>query len=102
MIAFCAGIGNGTVFKLVPLYFSKQSGIVNGIVAAMGGLGGFFPLLILTTLFDLTGHYAIGFMALSEFSLACLVIVIGLYYQDKLTVSDRTIEGTIEGIMVTD
>jgi len=102
LVALCAGVGNGTVFKLVPLYFSKQAGIVNGIVAAMGGLGGFFPPLILTTLFDLTGHYAIGFMALSEFSLACLVIVIGLYYQDKLTVSDRIIEGTIEGIMVTD
>ena len=42
-IALCAGIGNGTVFKLVPLYFTKQAGIVNGIVSAVGGLGGFFP-----------------------------------------------------------
>ena len=47
-IAVCAGIGNGTIFKLVPMYFSKQAGIVNGIVSAMGGLGGFFPPLILS------------------------------------------------------
>lgn len=46
-IAVCTGVGNGTIFKLVPLYFSKQAGIVNGIVVAMGGLGGFFPSLIL-------------------------------------------------------
>lgn len=36
LVAFFAGIGNGAIFKLVPLYFSKQAGIVNGIVSAMG------------------------------------------------------------------
>lgn len=83
-IAFCAGIGNGTIFKLVPMYFSKQGGIVNGIVSAMGGLGGFFPPLMLSFLFNLTGHYAIGFMALSQVALACLIIVVWMYYQEKL------------------
>lgn len=91
LIAICAGTGNGTIFKLVPLYFSKQAGIVNGIVSAMGGLGGFFPPLVLTTVLELTGHYAIGFMALSEFALASLIIVIGLYYQDKLSKSNHLI-----------
>ena len=56
LVAFCAGIGNGTIFKLVPMYFSEQAGIVNGLVSALGGLGGFFPPLILTLLFQLTGH----------------------------------------------
>lgn len=102
LVAACAGIGNGTIFKLVPLYFSKQAGIVNGIVAAMGGLGGFFPPLVLTSVFNLTGHYAIGFMALSEFALASLILVIGLYYQNKLRISQQIIENTVEGIMVTD
>lgn len=50
VIAIGAGIGNGTIFKLVPLYFSEQAGIVNGVVSAMGGLGGFFPPLILSYL----------------------------------------------------
>jgi MFS transporter, NNP family, nitrate/nitrite transporter len=102
LVAFCAGIGNGAVFKLVPLYFSKQAGIVNGIVAAMGGLGGFFPPIILTILFNLTGHYAIGFMSLSEFSLASLILVVWLFYQDKLEISARIINGAKEGIVVTD
>ncbi len=82
-IALCAGIGNGTVFKLVPLYFTKQAGIVNGIVSAVGGLGGFFPPLVLAAVKDLTGQYAIGFMALSEFALASLIIVIFMYYREK-------------------
>lgn len=77
-ISLFAGIGNGTIFKLVPLYFSKQSGFVNGFVAAMGGLGGFFPPILLTTVHNITGHYAIGFMGLSEVALASLVMVIWL------------------------
>ena len=101
-VAFCAGIGNGAIFKLVPLYFSKQAGIVNGIVSAMGGLGGFFPPIILTALFNLTGHYAIGFMSLSEFSLACFVLVIWLYYQDKLDLSSKIVDHAVDGICVTD
>ncbi len=82
-IAICAGVGNGVIFKLVPTYFQEQAGIVNGLVSAFGGLGGFFPPLILSTLFKITGHYAIGFMALSEVALASLILVIWMYYEDK-------------------
>lgn len=81
-VAVCAGVGNGTIFKLVPLYFSQQAGIVNGIVAAMGGLGGFFPPLILAMVYQATGQYAIGFMALSEVALASFVLVVWMYFQD--------------------
>jgi MFS transporter, NNP family, nitrate/nitrite transporter len=102
IVAFCAGTGNGTIFKLVPLYFSKQAGIANGIISAMGGLGGFFPPLILTVLFNATGHYAIGFMALSQIALACLILVVWLYYQDRLRLSANIIENTIEAIIITD
>src|SRR5215475_5536244 len=45
--AFLLGNGNGAVFKLVPQYFPKQVGTVTGLVGAMGGLGGFFPPLLL-------------------------------------------------------
>lgn len=45
--AFLLGIGNGAVFKLVPQYFAKDVGTVTGLVGAMGGLGGFFPPLLL-------------------------------------------------------
>lgn len=101
-VAFCAGIGNGAVFKLVPFYFSKQGGIVNGIVSAIGGLGGFFPPLVLTAVFGMTGHYAIGFMALSEFALASLVIVVWMYYIERLGVEKKIFDSTAQGMMVTD
>ncbi|OAS88517.1 MULTISPECIES: MFS transporter [Metabacillus] len=100
-VAFCAGIGNGTIFKLVPQYFTKQAGIVNGIVAAMGGLGGFFPPLVLTAVFNFTGHYAIGFMALSEFALLSFVIVVWMYFQEKLSIENKIIENTALGLMIT-
>jgi len=41
------GLGNGAVFKLVPQYFPKETATVTGLVGAMGGLGGFFPPLLL-------------------------------------------------------
>lgn len=101
-IAMCAGIGNGTIFKLVPMYFSKQAGIVNGIVSAMGGLGGFFPPLMLSFLFNLTGHYAIGFMALSQLALASFIIVIWMFYQEKLGTANDRINHRAKGNLVTD
>ncbi|MBS4209220.1 nitrate/nitrite transporter [Bacillus sp. FJAT-50079] len=101
-IAFCAGTGNGVIFKLVPMYFQKQAGIANGIVSAMGGLGGFFPPIILTLLFNLTGHYAIGFMALSQVSLASLILIIWMYYHDRISFANQVIKNTVEGIMITD
>ncbi|MFG6119670.1 nitrate/nitrite transporter [Thalassobacillus sp. B23F22_16] len=101
-VAVCAGIGNGLVFKLVPFYFSKQAGVVNGVVSAIGGLGGFFPPLVLSAVYGLTGHYAIGFMALSQFALASLIIVIWMYFTDKLQMSHAAMKNTVEGIMITD
>ena len=41
------GLGNGAVFKLVPQYFPGETGTVTGLVGAVGGLGGFFPPLLL-------------------------------------------------------
>lgn len=102
LVAFCAGIGNGAVFKLVPLYFSKYGGIVNGIVSAIGGLGGFFPPIVLSIVFGLTGHYAIGFMALSEFALASFVIVVWMYYMERLSFEKRIFDASPEGLFVTD
>ncbi|WP_084786874.1 nitrate/nitrite transporter [Bacillus tuaregi] len=88
-IAFCAGVGNGVIFKLMPMYFQKQAGIANGIVSMMGGLGGFFPPILLSVLFNITGHYAIGFMALSEVALASLILVIWMYYQEKIAITKK-------------
>ena len=102
LIAAAAGIGNGVIFKLVPLYFNKQAGIANGIVSMMGGLGGFFPPLLLSAIFSITGSYSIGFMAFSQVALVSLVLVLWLYHMDSLTLSKDVFDSTGQGIIVTD
>jgi NNP family nitrate/nitrite transporter-like MFS transporter len=71
-VAACIGLGNGAVFKLVPQYFPKDTGTVTGLVGAMGGLGGFFPPLMLGVIKTYTGAYDLGFVGLSLFCLICL------------------------------
>src|SRR5690625_3890081 len=102
LIAAAAGIGNGVIFKLVPLYFNKQAGIANGIVSMMGGLGGFFPPLLLSAIFSITGSYSILFMAFSQVALVILVLVLWLYHMDSLTLSKDVFNSTGQGIIVTD
>ncbi|GAA3734239.1 nitrate/nitrite transporter [Salinicoccus jeotgali] len=80
LAAVCAGIGNGLVFKFVPTYFSKQAGISNGIVAMMGGLGGFFPPIVIDQAHNLTGSYAIGFILLSVF---CIISLFTMFYMNS-------------------
>jgi MFS transporter, NNP family, nitrate/nitrite transporter len=46
MAAFL-GLGNGAVFKLGPQFFPRSKGAVTGIVGVAGGLGGFFPPLVM-------------------------------------------------------
>ena len=59
------GVGNGAVFKLVPQYFPNQTGTVTGLVGAMGGLGGFFPPLLLAFFRGSTGAIWPGFVLLA-------------------------------------
>jgi len=62
------GLGNGGVFKLVPQYFPNNTGLVTGLVGAMGGLGGFFPPLLLGFFRDRFGVIWPGFVLLAVVS----------------------------------
>ena len=64
------GLGNGAVFKLVPEHFPHQTGTVTGLVGALGGLGGFFPPLLLGVFHDTLGVTWPGFALLSATALA--------------------------------
>ena len=55
------GMANGAVFQLVPQRFSKEIGVVTGIVGATGALGGFFLPALLGLSKDLSGSYGAGF-----------------------------------------
>lgn len=74
-MAAAIGLGNGAVFKLVPEYFPATVGAVTGLVGAAGGLGGFFPPLVLGVLKKSTGSFALGFIFLGLFAAACLLVV---------------------------
>jgi NNP family nitrate/nitrite transporter-like MFS transporter len=75
-MAAAIGLGNGAVFKLVPEYFPNSVGSVTGLVGAAGGLGGFFPPLLLGFVKQQTGSFMIGFILLGVFALCCLGIVL--------------------------
>jgi MFS family permease len=68
------GLGNGAVFKLVPQYFPNETGAVTGLVGAMGGLGGFFPPLLLGFFRDRTGEVWPGFVLLAATSFGLFVL----------------------------
>lgn len=82
-ISICAGIGNGLIFKLVPSYFSKEAGSANGIVSMMGGLGGFFPPLVITFVTSITGSSHLAFFFLAIFGVIALITMIHLNKKEK-------------------
>ncbi|MCG1067886.1 NarK/NasA family nitrate transporter [Staphylococcus epidermidis] len=82
-ISICAGIGNGLIFKLAPSYFSKETGSANGIVSMMGGLGGFFPPLVITFVTSITGSSHLAFFFLAIFGVIALITMIHLNKKEK-------------------
>ncbi|HNC16175.1 MAG TPA: MFS transporter, partial [Solirubrobacterales bacterium] len=70
-MALFLGLGNGAVFKLVPLTFPNATGAATGIVGAVGGLGGFFPPLFLGIVKDATGDFVLAFVMLVAFAWLC-------------------------------
>lgn len=81
-ISICAGLGNGLIFKHVPSYFAKESGAANGIVFMMGGLGGFFPPLVITYVTGLTGSSHLAFILLAIFGTLAFITMGHLYKKE--------------------
>lgn len=91
--AWTLGLGNGAVFQLVAERFPRQAGVVTGLVGAAGGLGGFFPPLLMGFVRDVTGTYAIGWMLLSEFALVCLLVNVLVLQQRARLLLPRDVPG---------
>jgi len=78
-MAVCLGLGTGAVFKMVGNEFPKQVGAVTGVVGAAGGLGGFFPPLVMAAVKTAFGSYTLGFLLLAftgVLSLAVLALLL--------------------------
>ena len=50
---------------------------MTGVVGAAGGLGGFFPPLVMGVVRTATGGYAVGFLLMGAVALACLLVLGG-------------------------
>jgi MFS transporter, NNP family, nitrate/nitrite transporter len=74
-MALALGLGTGAVFKLVPEWFTDRVGAVTGVVGAAGGLGGFFPPLVMGVVKSATGGYAVGFILMALVAVACLIVL---------------------------
>lgn len=74
-LAVAFGLGTGAVFKLVAYWFPSEVGAVTGVVGAAGGLGGFFPPLVMGIVKSVTGSYTIGFLLLAAVAGLALAVL---------------------------
>ncbi|WP_322977668.1 nitrate/nitrite transporter [Pseudomonas sp. C11] len=54
------GAGNGAVFQLVPQRFSKEIGVMTGLIGMAGGIGGFLLAAGLGAIKQHSGDYQLG------------------------------------------
>ncbi len=71
MLAF--GMGNGSVFQLVPQRFRHEIGVMTGLVGMTGGVGGFFLASSLGLSQQLTGRYQAGLLVFASLALLALI-----------------------------
>ncbi|WP_395244232.1 nitrate/nitrite transporter [Agromyces sp. MMS24-K17] len=84
LMAGFLGLGTGAVFTWVAQRSpAERVGTVTGIVGAAGGLGGYFPPLVMGSTYGATGSYTIGL------ALLCLTAVIALGFTVFLARRDR-------------
>ncbi len=69
----CLGMGNGSVFQLVPQRFRKEIGVMTGMVGMAGGVGGFYLASSLGYSKQLTGSYQTGFLIFATLAIVALV-----------------------------
>lgn len=74
LICTAAGLGNGSVFKAIPLVLPKNPGPAIGFVSCIGALGGFFPPLLLGWTIDHLGSPAWAYTSMALVALVCLAI----------------------------
>ncbi|WJH32410.1 NarK/NasA family nitrate transporter [Paenibacillus sp. CC-CFT747] len=70
----CLGMGNGSIFQIVPQRFPKEIGVVTGVVGAAGGLGGFVLPFALGSLKETTGSFSTGFLLAGCFVFAASLL----------------------------
>lgn len=76
-MAAALGAGSGATFALVARSAPPaQVGSVTGLVGAAGGLGGFVPPLVMSSVHERTGSYGWGLLLLAFVALGCLALTL--------------------------
>ncbi len=88
------GMGNGSVFQLVPLRFRSEIGVMTGLVGAAGGFGGYFLAQAMGMSYASTHSFMTGFLVF-----ACLPLV-GLGGLLAVKKRWRTTWGAVSGAQV--
>jgi MFS transporter, NNP family, nitrate/nitrite transporter len=72
------GMGNGSVFQLVPQRFKREIGVMTGLVGMAGGVGGFYLASSLGYAKQATGSYGPGFLVFAILAVVALVSITGV------------------------
>ena len=72
------GMGNGSVFQLVPQRFKREIGIMTGLIGMSGGIGGFYLASSLGYSKQMTGSYGPGFLVFAMLAVVALVGITGV------------------------
>jgi NNP family nitrate/nitrite transporter-like MFS transporter len=82
------GMGNGSVFQLVPQRFQREIGVMTGLVGMSGGVGGFYLASSLGYSKQLTGSYGPGFLVFALLAAVALVSISGVRRRWRTTWAD--------------
>jgi NNP family nitrate/nitrite transporter-like MFS transporter len=86
----CLGLGNGSVFQIVPQCFRRQIGVATGVVGAMGGLGGFAIPMLLGQVEQSTGSFSAAFMLFGATVLLVRTAHRGLAFSTSQTAAESS------------
>jgi NNP family nitrate/nitrite transporter-like MFS transporter len=67
------GMGNGSVFQLVPQRFRAEIGVMTGLVGMTGGIGGFYLASSLGYSKQFTGSYQMGLLVFAALAMLALI-----------------------------
>lgn len=75
VIGIAQGFGRASVYKTIHDYFPQQMGLVGGMVAAIGALGGCTLPILFGLAVDIIGIHTACFMVLYSVLAACMIVM---------------------------
>lgn len=81
ILCAAAGLGNGSIFKIISSVMGAEAGPTIGFVSCLGALGGFFPPLLLGWCLHNLGSPAWAYTAMALFALGCFALNWAFYWR---------------------